>query len=414
MTQSLYTHTYENGLTLIAESMPWLESAAFLIAPPGGCIHDPAGVEGLGNFTSEMVMRGCGSRDSRTFVQDLNNLGVNFFSAMGVEHVSFGAAMPAAQLESALAIFADLIQRPLLPESQLEDARQVCWQEIRSTEDDFGQKVMQAIREAFYPGPFGRSHQGTQSSVARIGYDDIKSHFTSTYASQNAVMSVAGKIEWERLRDHIGELFSDWNRSSPTEPEITEPTFGYTHIEAATSQTHIALAWECPPYKDANYFQARGAVGVLSDGMSSRLFTEVREKRGLVYSVGASCDSLPDQAGVFCYAGSTTDRAQETLNVILAELKNLESGVHEDELKRLKAQMKTSLVMEQESSRARCSALASDWRHLGRVRTREEINNIVDGLSCASINTWLNENPPQNFTIATVGEAELETPDGIS
>lgn len=414
MTQTLFSHTYSNGLTLIAESMPWLESAAFLIAPPGGCIYDPLGVEGLGNFTSEMVMRGCGPRDNRAFVQDLNNLGVNFFSAMGVEHVSFGAAMPASQTNAALEIFADLILRPHLPQSQLEEARHVCWQEIRSTDDDYGQKVMQSIRESFYPSPYGRSHQGTQSSVARISHEEVSAHYQRTYASHDAVISVAGKLDWESLRDRIGELFNDWNRPAPDDPELVEPPLGYTHTQAATSQTHIAIAWKCPPYKDENFFQARGAVGVMSDGMSSRLFTEVREKRGLVYSVGASCDSLPDRAGVFCYAGSTTDRAQETLDVIIAELKQLAAGVHEDELKRLKAQMKTSLVMEQESSRARCSALASDWRHLGRIRTREELSTIVDNLSCESINGWLQQNPPSDFTIATVGEKALEVADGVS
>lgn len=414
MTQALHSHNFDNGLTLIAEPMPWLESVAFLIAPPGGSVFDPLNSEGLGNFTSEMALRGCGSRDSRAFVNDLNNLGVNYFSAVGVEHVSYGAAMPADKFDAALPIFVDLLIRPHLPESQLEDARQVCWQEIRSGEDDYGQKVMQAAREAYYPSPYGRSHQGTQSSIARIGISEIRDHFERTYSSHSAVMSVAGKIDWEHLVDAVGSQLDEWNRPAPPSPELQSPQGGYTHITEQTSQTHIAIAYHCPPYANDDYFLARGAVGVLSDGMSSRLFTEVREKRGLAYSVGASCDSLPKWAGVFCYAGSTTDRAQETLEVILQELQQLPQGVQEDELHRLKAQMKTSLVMEQESSRARCSALASDWRHLGRVRTRDEVTKIVDSLTCSAINEFLEKNPPNQFTIATVGEAALEIPDGIS
>jgi predicted Zn-dependent peptidase len=154
----------------------------------------------------------------------------------------------------------------------------------------------------------------------------------------------------------------------------------------------------------------RGAVGVLSDGMSSRLFTEVREKRGLVYTVYASCHSLLDRGSVFAYAGTTTDKAQETLDVLLGELQNITAGIRDDELKRVKAHLKTSIIMQQESSRSRAGSIAGDWYHLGRVRPMAELQGILNSLTAETINRYLAENPPGKFTVVSLGEKELEVP----
>jgi predicted Zn-dependent peptidase len=168
------------------------------------------------------------------------------------------------------------------------------------------------------------------------------------------------------------------------------------------------------PYSHDDYFQARGAVGVLSDGMSSRLFTEIRENRGLAYSVYAGCHSLRDRGSVLCYAGTSNERAQETLDVLLTELARLADGVQEDELRRLKAKIKSALVMQQESSSARSSSIAADWYHRGRVFTLEELGRIVDELTCDTINRYLSNHPPKDFTIVTVGAEPLEINVGVS
>ena len=155
-------------------------------------------------------------------------------------------------------------------------------------------------------------------------------------------------------------------------------------------------------------------MGVLSDGTSSRLFNEVREKRGLCYAVHAHCHSFRDRGSVICYSGTTTDRAQETLDVVIEELTRLVHGIEAQELDRLKARIKSALIMQQESSAARSGSIAADWYYLERVQTLEEIGRIIDELSCDSINAYLAEHPPSNFTIVTVGEKQLEMPLGIS
>jgi predicted Zn-dependent peptidase len=251
-------------------------------------------------------------------------------------------------------------------------------------------------------------------SVGGISLADVQRFYDEGYRPNGAILSVAGKIDWEPLKKHVGKLFADWQ---PREmPPLAESSVAneYHHIPHESTQTHIGVSFASVPYSHADYFQARGAVGVLSDGMSSRLFTEVREKRGLCYSVYAAGHSLRDRGCVFCYSGTSTERAQETLNVLVEELVKLAEGVRPDELGRLKAQIKSGLVMQQESSRARSSAIAGDWYHLGRVRTMEEIGRIIDGLTCESINAYLAERPPSGFQVVTLGASPLEVPGGVS
>jgi predicted Zn-dependent peptidase len=143
--------------------------------------------------------------------------------------------------------------------------------------------------------------------------------------------------------------------------------------------------------------------------MSSRLFTEVREKRGLCYTVYAMCHTIKNHGCVLTYAGTTTERAQETLDVMLAEIRRLGDGVLEEELKRLKARIKTGLIMQQESSSSRSVSMASDWHLLGRVRTLEELSDLLDQVNTEAINDYLSANPPGQFKVITLGQQALDT-----
>ena len=414
MSNVIHSHTYDNGLVLLAESMDWVESAAFALLLPAGYIHDPTSHLGLANFACEMAQRGCGDRDSHRFVEDLDRLGVDRNAAVSAAHSSYGGATLATSLESVLEIYADVVRRPLLPAEQIEEGRQVCFQELWSIEDDLARKTMRGLKERFYGNPWGRSSQGTAECLQQISPADIQTFITQYYQPEGAILSVAGKVDWERLRDHVGELFTPWNPPGTVALPDTLPPEGYLHVPYESNQTQIGVAYNSVPYADPNYFQARAAVGILSDGMSSRLFTEVRENRGLCYTVYASCHSLRHRGSVLCYAATSTERAQETLDVMLSELKKLKDGIRQDELDRLKARLKSSLIMQQESSSARSSSMAADWYHLGRVMQMDEVGRIIDDLTCDSINEYLANHAPQAFTVVTLGEQPLEVSDGIS
>jgi predicted Zn-dependent peptidase len=414
VSQTILSHTFGNGLVLLAQPMKSLQSAAFTFLVPAGCVYDPPERSGLASFACEMALRGAGERDSRQFVLDLDNLGVERSEAVFDSHTSYSGATLAENLPEALAIYAELLQRPRLPAEQLEASRAVMFQELRAVDDEPSQKAMIELRGSYYPKPWGRPSQGDEDSLAAIGDDDIRGFVNRQYRPNGTVLGVAGRVDWPQLKDCVERTLGAW-RQQPEEPIVAKPApIKYRHLDFSANQTQVGIAYPTVPYRDEQYFTAWGAVGVLSGGMSARLFTEVRERRGLCYSVHASYHSLRDLAGVFCYAGTSAERAQETLDVTIAELLRLAEGVETQEVVRLKARIKSSLIMQQESSSSRSSSLARDWYHLGRARTLEEVGREIDALTSEGISAYLAENPPRDFTIVTLGPAELEVPVGVS
>ena len=399
---------------LVAEKMEWLESAAFAVLLPGGCSRDPADQLGLSNFVCEMIQRGCGERSSRQFVESLDRLGVDRSASVAATHTSFGGATLAANLHSTLSIYADLVRLPHLPENQLEEARMVCEQEILAAEDDLASKAIQMLRHRHYGQPWGRSAHGDHDGIGKTTVDDIRSHWQATFQPRGAIISIAGAVDWESTKEHVGNLFGDWEDSADDDFEQTDPELGYVHIPHDSSQTQIAVAYDSVPYCHEDYFKSRGAVGVLSDGMSSRLFTRIREELGLCYTVYANSHSLKDRGSVIAYSGTSTERAQETMDELIRELKRIGDGIEEAELQRLKARVKSSLIMQQESSASRAGAIAGDWYHLGRIRTMDEVKTLIDDLTCESVNSYLSEHRPTRFTAVTLGEKELEVPSDVS
>ena len=411
--EQILHHQYENGLTLVAQPMPWLASAAFSILLPAGGRYDFDSRYGLSNFTCEMVQRGCASLDSRQFIEQLQLLGVDYNSSATNHHTRFGGAMKATELHDTLAVYRDVLINPHLPEDQLEDGRQVCFQEIRATEDDLSRRAIRKLRERFFGDPDGRHADGSIETVTSITQEDIQKFWKRYYQPSGTIIAVAGKIDFESLKSHVGSLFDDWQPNAPEAIESTGEVHGSFHIPFDSEQTQIALAWPGVAYGDSEFYKHRAAIGVLSDGMSSRLFHEVREKRGLCYSVSASTVTVGERSAVIAYSGTSSARAQETLDVLVQELTRLKEGVSEAELSRLKVQFRSGMIMQQESCRSRAGAIAFDWYRLGRVRTLEEITDIITGLDVASINEHVAANPPQNFDLVTLGSSALEMKNGI-
>jgi predicted Zn-dependent peptidase len=406
--RAINRHEFENGLVLLAEPMPWLESVAFSAYVPAGCRQDPVEKRGIANFVCEMVQRGAGELDSRAFIEALDGLGVDYGSSTSVYHTQLGGAMPAGQLHDALSIYRDVLTRAMIPESQLEDARLVCYQELRGIEDDLAQRVLVELKQRHYGQPDGRDCRGRSDTLESISLDDIRAFYQGHYRPNGMILAVAGKFDWPALKSHVNQLLGNWRPVAADEPMGQPATHGLHHIPFDSNQTHIAVAFPSASYSHADYYHARGAVGVLSDGLSSRLFTEVREKRGLCYSVFATCHSTKTKGSVICYAGTSTDRAQETLDVILDQLIGLSEGISDAELRRLKVQVRSALIMQQESCRSRAAAIAGDWFHLGRVQTLDEVTEKINRLTVQSINEYLEKNAPRQFDIVSLGKQPLE------
>jgi predicted Zn-dependent peptidase len=400
-------------MVLVGEPTQSLESAAFTFLLPAGCSHDPANRAGLASLTAEMMLRGAGPRDSRTWVADLENLGVERGESVGVAQATFSGATLRDNLPAALVLFADLIRRPHLPADQLEAGRNTCLQELRSIDDEPSHKLMIELRRRRYPDPWGRSSHGEEAPLRATTIEDVRQFHARHYQPHGTILAVAGNFDWKRLVDHIEQLYGDWQTGNTGDPGGANGKPAGNHIQFESSQSHVGIAYPTIPYKHPDYFQAWAAVGVLSSGSSSRLFTEVREKRGLCYTVYASLHTQRDRASVLCYAGTTAERAQETLDVTVNELLRLGEGIQQNELQRLKARIKSSLIMQQESTSARSGALARDWYHLGRARSLDEVGQLVDKLSAETINAFLSANPPRDLLVVTLGPQPLEIPAGI-
>lgn len=401
-------------MVLVGEPTRSLESAAFTFLLPGGCCYDPPASAGLAAMTCEMMLRGAGSRDSRAWIAALENLGVERGESVGTAQATFGGATLSDNLIPALELFADLLLRPLLPDSQLEAGRSVCLQELRAVDDEPGHKLMIELRRRRYPDPWGRSSHGDEAGLRSITIDEVRKFHARHYRPNGTILAVAGNFDWPRLCGEVERLFGDWPMCNDPEPAAANGRALENHIPFESSQSHVGIAYPTIPYKHPDYFQAWASVGVLSSGSSSRLFTEVRERRGLCYTVNASLHTQRDRAAVFCYAGTTAERAQETLDVTIRELVRLGEGIEPNELARLKARIKSSLIMQQESSAARSGALAREWYHLGRARTLDEIGQLIDALTSESINAYLRANPPRDLLVVTLGPKPLEVPVGIS
>lgn len=413
MTEIL-SHKRGNGMVLIGEPTRSMESAAFTFLAPAGCCFDPPERAGLAALTSEMMLRGAGPRDSRTWVSDLENLGVERGESVGVAQSTYHGATLRDNVYAAIGLFADLLRQPHLPADQLEAGRSTCLQELRAIDDEPSHKLMIELRRRQYPDPWGRSSHGEEAALKSTTIDDVRKFHARHYRPDKMILAVAGNFDWRRLCDEVEQLFGDWEPLDVAEPPARDGRPPENYIPFKSNQSHVGIAYPTIPYKHPDYFQAWAAVGVLSSGSSSRLFTEVREKRGLCYTVYASLHTQRDRASVLCYAGTTAERAQETLDVTVDELHKLGRGIEQNELDRLKARIKSSLIMQQESTSARSGALGRDWYHLGRARSLDEVGKLVDGLSAETINAFLDKNPPSDLLVVTLGPEPLKMPLGIT
>jgi predicted Zn-dependent peptidase len=405
--QDVYQHTFPNGLTLLAERMEHVRSAALYFLVPAGCAHDPPGRLGLAGILADVITRGAGEMDSEELTTALDFLGLDRNESVGLIHMRFWGTTIAKNLPAGLEIYADILRRPHLPDEELEPARALAIQDIKGLEDEPGSKVMVELYKHLYPVPLSNDHRGTVEGVQAITPDSLRQQYRARFRPSGTILSVAGNIEWDPIRDLVGELFGDWQGGPAPEFTIGSPPEKTAHLNKEVEQTQIALAYPSVPVGDPDYYAARGAVNVLSGGMGARLFTEIREKEGLCYSVGASYQPMKDRGAILAHAASLNHQAQRTLVKLLEELRRLPNGIEDEEVDRVRVGLKTSLIMQQESTSSRAMALASDWYNLGRVRSFEEIESAINGLTANAILDHLRRHPPRDFSVVTLGPAPL-------
>jgi predicted Zn-dependent peptidase len=396
-------------LTVVAEHLPAVRSAAFQFIVPAGAVTDPDGREGAAGVLEGLAYRGAGERDSRQLSDALDALGIHRGGGAELEYTTYSGAMLADDLHRALEIYADILLRPRLPADQLPAEQALALQKLQRLEDSPAEKLFVQLRREYYPGGYGRTALGRAEDLNALTARDVVADHARRYRPGGSILAVAGRFEWSALLDTIRRSFGGWEGQGPVpSPPKVEERPRYRHIQQDTNQEQIGAIYPSVQLGHPHYYDMRMAIRVLSGGMGARLFTEVREKRGLCYAVSASPSAIKGYGSIVAYAGTTPDRCQETLDVLLAEIKRLENGVTEEELARARTGVLSDLVMQSEAARARVGGIARDQYLLGQVRTMEEIRAGVEAVTVDTIHEYLRRHPARDFTILTLGPVELE------
>ncbi|OHB76812.1 MAG: hypothetical protein A2Z25_03995 [Planctomycetes bacterium RBG_16_55_9] len=407
MNESADSHILSNGMVILGEPMDAVESVAFGFMLPAGAALLPEGCCGAGNVIADWIFRGAGPRDNRQLGDALDGLGLVRGHSVNSSHISVDAALEAGNLAPALDLHADILLRPSLKDEQFEPARQLAVDEVLSLDDDPRHKVMLKLREQFYPSPLGRSTAGEIADLKALTVETSKQIVRDRFNLSQTIFTVAGKYDFDAVCRQLERLFESERRQGDESMTLGPRKGKYTHIDNEGAQVHIGLMTETVKPTDEDYYNARVAVSVLSGGMSARLFTEVREKRGLCYAIGARYHSLKEAAGITCYAGTTPDKAQETLDCVVGEFRRLREGISEEEISRAKVGLKSALILHSESSSSRAGAIGSDYYILGRVRSLDEIKDNIEATSVESVLGFLQDHPFDEFTIVTIGPKQV-------
>jgi len=415
MTEKLDKHVLRNGMVLLGEQMEAVESVAFGFMLPAGVALLPDGCCGAANVIADWIFRGAADKDNRRLGDALDGLGLHRAEAVSSSHLTIGAALEATNLAKGSELYADIVLKPHLKDEHFELARQLAVDRVRALDDEPRQKVMLKLQEQFYPPPLGRSAVGTIDELEALTARKTRQIVKDQFSLSQTVFAVAGKYDFDAVCHQMEDLFdkdsipSCFRKKAGGQPVVLggKPA-RYAHIESDSAQVHIGLMTETVKPDDRNYYNARAAVSVLSGGMSARLFTEVREKRALCYSVGARYHALKEAAGIMCYAGTTPEKAQQTLEVIIGEFNRLGEGINQEEIDRAKAGLKSSLILHSESSSSRAGGIAADYYMLGRVRSLDEIKNRIEQTTVDSVLDFLREKKFGDFTVVTVGPKEVD------
>jgi predicted Zn-dependent peptidase len=401
-------HRFENGLILLVEEMAGVASTSMTMLLPAGAASEPTDRQGVGAVLSEMVLRGAGELDARAHSDALDRLGVHRHTELQSWHMRLSATLLGDRLDEALPLLFDTIRRPQLPESAFEPSRQLAMQSIESLDDNPQEKVMIELKRHHHGEPVGRSSHGLAEHIEALTPGDLRRHWQQRFVPRGSILGVAGRVEFEHVRDLVGEQLSDWQGDAAEPTIIAAPPRQYHHEVSETNQVHIGVAYDAPPPRDLkNAMLQRLAAAVLSGGMSGRLFHEVREVRGLCYSVYAAYMQMAHAGTVYAYAGTTTQRATQTLEVLTGELKRLGDGVDRDEFDRAVVGLKSRLVMQGESTAARAGAIANDQHLLGGPRTLDDIAKQIDAVTLEDLGAFVADHRPREFTILTIGPEPL-------
>jgi predicted Zn-dependent peptidase len=407
--------TLSNGLRVVSEHMPRLQTASLGVWVDVGTRYEPAEVNGVAHLLEHMAFKGTRCRSARAIAEEIERVGGSLNAYTSREHTAYYARILADDVELAADIIADILQNSTFDPTELEKERHVVLQEIGQVKDTPDDLVFDLLQEVSYPDqPMGRAILGPEAIVKGMPREALVDYMARHYGPARLVFSGAGKLEHARLVDLAQRLFGDLP-ASQGEPAEPARYGGGSRIEHRPDleQVHLCLAVEGLPYHHPDHFALQILSTALGGGMSSRLFQEARENRGLCYSIFSFAAAYADTGQFGVYAGTDPEDVQELMQVVADEIRALIEGPGEDEIARARAQLKASLLMGLESCSAVCEDLARQLLCFNRRVPVDEVVARIDAVDTAAIHRLGRTlSAGSSLTLAAVGPLkELPTVD---
>ena len=379
-----------SGLTVVTDAMAHVESAALGVWVRAGGRDELAGEHGIAHLIEHMAFKGTKRRTARQVVEAIEDVGGYLNAGTGSENTSYYARVLKDDVSLALDVLADILTEPLIDAEELIREQNVVVQEIGAALDAPDQLVWDHLLNAIYPDqPLGRNILGTPQTVTAFRPDDLRGYLARTYRAPRMVVAAAGAIEHAQIVEEAERLFGGFSAEGTDIATPARFTTARKLESRDTEQVHLAFAFEGPAQGDRRTHTLRVLSTLLGGGMSSRLFQEVREKRGLCYSIFSSGWSYID-SGVFAiYAATEAAQAEELTRVVFGEMAAALDGFDAGELARAKAQIKAGWLMSLEQCATCAEVVAQNQLIHGRQVPLEEYVAELEAVDLTAVRTML-------------------------
>lgn len=379
--------TLDNGLRLLTAPMPGMRSASTGLFFTVGSRYESRPLAGVSHFIEHMLFKGTQQYPTaRDISEAIEGVGGAFNGSTSKELTSYTARVPGEHLEEVMRVLADMVRHPLFEAGEIEKERNVITEELRSTKDDPQEWVSLLIDEAMWPDlELGRDDAGTEESVARLRREQMLAYLDEYYCPNDLVISIAGNIDEQGTIDLIQTLFGDWQPRAPRPYRPCPPPADVNPlavIDKATEQVNLCLGTLGMSYASPDYYAFMLANAILGDGMSSRLFQTIREEQGLAYDIGSYFNSYAETGNFVVSAGVDASQTEAATRAILQELTRLcEEPVAADELNRIKAYIRGSMLLGMEGTHQVASWLGSQESLRSDILDIEKMIALIEAVT---------------------------------
>lgn len=408
--------TLDNGLRIITDAVPDVHSVATGIWAGVGTRHEDMAHNGAAHMVEHMLFKGTQKRNAQEIVEVIENVGGSMNAYTSRELTSYHIHGLKDDMALMLDVLADMYQHSTLPEDEVEREREVILQEIGMCHDTPDDLVFDNYYETAYPGQaLGAPILGTAGIIAAMSKETLQAHIEKFYTPSNTVISAAGNLDHGEFVQKVEPLFSDLPADKDNEKVPANYQGGENRSEKDLEQAHFVLGFRGIPRIDDEYYAAQALATLFGGGMASRLFQEVREKRGLVYAIYAFHAAHLDDGQFGIYAGTGPDKLDEIIPVVCDEVQKLAQTLKEAEVDRARAQLKAHMLMGRESMMTRADQQAKHVLFRDTDFDPDELAAKIDAVDVAAVKAVAERIFKTPVTLAALGPlGKLEEYESVS